>query len=54
MEATGVYWRPVWHILSDGDFEMVLANAAHIKNVPGRKTVCLRPGPPNILPRDVE
>jgi transposase len=38
MEATGVYWRPVWHILSDGDFEMVLANAAHIKNVPGRKT----------------
>src|SRR6202012_3295205 len=38
MEATGVYWRPVWHILSEGDFEMVLANAAHIKNVPGRKT----------------
>lgn len=38
MEATGVYWRPVWHILSDGDFELVLANAAHIKNVPGRKT----------------
>jgi transposase len=38
MEATGVYWRPVWHILGDGDFEMVLANAAHIKNVPGRKT----------------
>jgi transposase len=38
MEATGVYWKPVWHILSDGDFELVLANAAHIKNVPGRKT----------------
>jgi transposase len=38
MEATGVYWRPVWNILSDGDFELVLANAAHIKNVPGRKT----------------
>jgi transposase len=37
MEATGVYWRPVWHIL-DGDFELVLANAAHVKNVPGRKT----------------
>lgn len=37
MEATGVYWRPVWHIL-DGDFELVLANAAHIKAVPGRKT----------------
>src|ERR1700756_335449 len=37
MEATGVYWRPVWHIL-DGEFTLVLANAAHIKNVPGRKT----------------
>jgi transposase len=37
MEATGVYWRPVWHIL-DGDFELLLANAAHVKNVPGRKT----------------
>jgi transposase len=37
MEATGVYWRPVWHIL-DGHFELVLANAGHIKNVPGRKT----------------
>ena len=38
MEATGVYWKPVWHILGDGDFELVLANAAHVKNVPGRKT----------------
>jgi transposase len=38
MEATGVYWKPVWNILSDGAFELVLANAAHIKNVPGRKT----------------
>jgi transposase len=38
MEATGVYWKPVWHILSDGDLELVLANASHIKNVPGRKT----------------
>jgi transposase len=28
----------VWHILSDGDFELVLANAAHVKNVPGLKT----------------
>jgi transposase len=37
MEATGVYWKPVWHI-SEADFELVLANAAHIKNVPGRKT----------------
>jgi transposase len=38
MEATGVYWKPVWHILSDGEFELVLANAAHMKNVPGRRT----------------
>jgi transposase len=38
MEATGVYWKPVWHVLGDGEFELVLANAAHVKNVPGRKT----------------
>ena len=38
MEATGVYWKPVWNVLSDGVFELILANAAHIKNVPGRKT----------------
>jgi transposase len=38
MEATGVYWKPVWHILSDGDFTLTLANAAYVKNVPGRKT----------------
>jgi len=38
MEATGVYWKPVWHILSDGEFQLILANAAHVKNVPGRKT----------------
>jgi transposase len=38
MEATGVYWKPVWHILSDGELQLVLANAAHVKNVPGRKT----------------
>lgn len=38
MEATGVYWKPVWHILSDGEFDLVLANAASVKNVPGRKS----------------
>src|SRR5208282_1583302 len=38
MEATGVYWMPVWKILSDGQFAMIVANAAHIKAVPGRKT----------------
>jgi len=37
MEATGVYWKPVWHVL-EPTFELLLANAAHIKNVPGRKT----------------
>ena len=37
MEATGVYWKPVWHVL-DGTVDLVLANAMHIKNVPGRKT----------------
>jgi transposase len=38
MEATGVYWKPVWHILSDDEVSLVLANAGHVKNVPGRKT----------------
>src|SRR5439155_25333874 len=37
MEATGVYWKPVWNIL-EGEFEVVLVNAQHIKRVPGRKT----------------
>lgn len=37
MEATGVYWKPVWHMLEE-HFELVLANAQHIRNVPGRKT----------------
>jgi transposase len=37
MEATGVYWKPVWHIL-EGRFTPILANAAHIKGVPGRKS----------------
>jgi transposase len=37
MEATGCYWWPVWAILED-EFELLLCNAAHVKNVPGRKT----------------
>lgn len=37
MESTGVYWKPVWNILEE-EFELVLANAHRIKNVPGRKT----------------
>jgi transposase len=39
MEATGVYWKPVWQVLSAREeFELTLANAAHVKNVPGRKS----------------
>jgi transposase len=37
MEATGVYWKPVWHVL-EGQFTLVLANALHIRHVPGRKS----------------
>ena len=37
MEATGVYWKPVYYLLED-DFELLLVNAQHVKNVPGRKT----------------
>lgn len=37
MEATGVYWKPVWAVLVE-DFELLLANARHVKTVPGRKT----------------
>ena len=37
MESTGIYWKPIFNILED-DFDIVLANAQHIKNVPGRKT----------------
>ena len=37
MESTGVYWKPMWNLL-EGSFELVLANARHIKAVPGRKT----------------
>jgi Transposase len=37
MESTGVYWKPLFHLL-EGEFEMVLVNAQHMKAVPGRKT----------------
>ena len=37
MESTGVYWKPVYAVL-EGSFELVVGNAHHIKNVPGRKT----------------
>ena len=37
MECTGIYWKPV-HTILEGHFELIVANAHHIKNVPGRKT----------------
>jgi len=37
MEATGVYWKPIFNIL-ESSFNVIVANAQHIKNVPGRKT----------------
>jgi transposase len=37
MESTGVYWKPIFNILEDA-FEVMLVNARHVKNVPGRKT----------------
>ena len=37
MEATGVYWTPVWHVL-ESHFTLILANAMHIRNIPGRKS----------------
>jgi transposase len=37
MESTGVYWKPVYAVLED-DFEVIVGNAQHIKNAPGRKT----------------
>lgn len=37
LESTGVYWKPVWHVLEDA-VTLLLANAAHVRNVPGRKT----------------
>jgi transposase len=41
MEATGQYWKPVWYVLEEQGFELVLVNARHVKILPGRKTdVC--------------
>jgi transposase len=37
MESTGVYWKPVWHVL-EGSFALTLGNAKEMRNVPGRKT----------------
>ncbi|HKX76101.1 MAG TPA: IS110 family transposase [Acidimicrobiia bacterium] len=38
LESTGSYWKPVYYVLEEGNFELLLVNAAHVKQVPGRKT----------------
>jgi transposase len=38
MESTGVYWKPVYAVLEGGALQIVVANAQHVKKVPGRKT----------------
>jgi transposase len=38
MEATGQYWKPIWYLLEDRQFDLKLVNAKHVKMVPGRKT----------------
>jgi transposase len=38
MEATGDYWKPFYYLLEDAPFEVMLVNARHAKNLPGRKT----------------
>jgi len=38
IEATGVYWKPAWYVREEAPFELLLANARHVKNLPGRKT----------------
>ena len=38
MEATGSYWKPVWYVLEERNFELKLVNAAHVKFLPGRKS----------------
>lgn len=38
MESTGIYWKPVYNVIEDDAFEIVLVNARHVKNIPGHKT----------------
>src|SRR3954471_17196594 len=50
MESTGIYWKPVHGVL-EGQFELIVANAHHIKTVPGRREgrrVARRPGAPRL------
>ena len=38
MEATGQYWKPIWYVLEEAGFRLLLVNARHVKILPGRKT----------------
>ncbi|WP_246360446.1 IS110 family transposase, partial [Nocardioides massiliensis] len=38
MESTSDYWKPYYYLLEDAGFELILANAGHVKNIPGRKS----------------
>lgn len=38
MEATGQYWKPVWHVLEEAGLDLQLVNARHVKIMPGRKS----------------
>jgi transposase len=38
MEATGQYWKPVWQVLEERGFQLMLVNARQVKILPGRKT----------------
>ncbi|MHB1782174.1 MAG: hypothetical protein ACYCTE_05700 [Acidimicrobiales bacterium] len=38
IEATGQYWKPIWYVLEEQGFELMLVNARHVKILPGRKT----------------
>ena len=54
MEATGVFWKPVFHAVCEPDtLEVVLVNARHVKNVPGRKSDPLTELPCRCVGRDV-
>jgi transposase len=38
MESTGIYWQPVWQTPEDESYQLLLANARQLRNMPGRKT----------------
>ena len=54
MEATGDYWKPFYYLLEDAGFEVVLVNARHVKNLPGRKTDAFTEQPAQPQPIEVD